>query len=83
MYSPLNSYVYIHWILDFKYILLLLLLLLLCLIASNEQDLQMVFDGIRGCISEYGMKVNERKICDLCKWSEERENVEFLRKYNY
>ena len=24
MYSPLNSYVYIHWILDFKYILLLL-----------------------------------------------------------
>ena len=25
MYSPLNSYVYIHWILDFKYILLLLL----------------------------------------------------------
>ena len=23
MYSPLNSYVYIHWILDFKYILLL------------------------------------------------------------
>ena len=25
MYSPLNSYVYIHWILDFKYILILLL----------------------------------------------------------
>ena len=25
MYSPLNSYAYIHWILDFKYILLLLL----------------------------------------------------------
>ena len=24
VYSPLNSYVYIHWILDFKYILLLL-----------------------------------------------------------
>ena len=23
VYSPLNSYVYIHWILDFKYILLL------------------------------------------------------------
>ena len=22
VYSPLNSYVYIHWILDFKYILL-------------------------------------------------------------
>ena len=27
MYSPLNSYVYIQWILDFKYILLLLLTL--------------------------------------------------------
>ena len=26
MYNPLNSYVYIHWILDFKYILLLLLI---------------------------------------------------------
>ena len=26
--SPLNSYLYIHWILDFKYILLLLLLFL-------------------------------------------------------
>ena len=24
LYSPLNSYVYVHWILDFKYILLLL-----------------------------------------------------------
>ena len=24
MYSPLNLYAYIHWILDFKYILLLL-----------------------------------------------------------
>ena len=24
MYSPLNSYAYIHWILDFKYILSLL-----------------------------------------------------------
>ena len=26
VYSPLNSYAYIHWICDFKYILLLLLL---------------------------------------------------------
>ena len=26
VYSPLNSYVYMHWILDFKYILLLLTL---------------------------------------------------------
>ena len=28
-----------------------------CLIASNEQDLQRIFDSISGCISEYGMKV--------------------------
>ena len=27
LYSPLNSYLYVHWILDFKYILLLLLYL--------------------------------------------------------
>ena len=26
------------------------------LIASNEQDLQKIFDSISGCISEYGMK---------------------------
>ena len=31
-----------------------------CLMASNEQDLQMIFDNIRGCISEYGMKVSEK-----------------------
>ena len=28
-----------------------------CLMASNEQDLQIIFDNISGCISEYGMKV--------------------------
>ena len=27
LYSPLNSYLYVHWILDFKYILLLLYIL--------------------------------------------------------
>ena len=26
-----------------------------CLIASNKQDLQRMFDSISGCISEYGM----------------------------
>ena len=31
--------------------------------------------------SEYGMKVSEKKIeSDLYTWSEERENVEFVRK---
>ena len=32
-----------------------------CLIASNEQDLQRILDSIRGCISEYGMKMSEKK----------------------
>ena len=32
-----------------------------CLMASNEQDLQMILDSISGCISEYGMKVSEIK----------------------
>ena len=31
LYSPLNSYLYVHWILDFKQILLLLLLSFKCL----------------------------------------------------
>ena len=31
-----------------------------CLIASNEQDMQRIFDSISGCISEYGMKVSEQ-----------------------
>ena len=33
-----------------------------CLIASNEQDLQRIFDSISACIREYGMKVSENKI---------------------
>ena len=36
------------------------------LMASNEQDLQMIFDNISGCISEYGMKVSERKSKVVC-----------------
>ena len=31
------------------------------LMASNEQDMQIIFDNISGCISEYGMKVSEKK----------------------
>ena len=37
-----------------------------CLMASNEQDLQMLFDNISGCISEYGMKVSERESKVVC-----------------
>ena len=31
-----------------------------CLMASNEQDMRMIFDSISGCISEYGMKASEK-----------------------
>ena len=31
-----------------------------CLMASNEQNLQMIFDNISGCINIYGMKVSEK-----------------------
>ena len=50
------------------------------LIASNEQDMQRIFDSISGCISEHGMKISGKNRIDLYTWSEERENVEFLRK---
>ena len=32
-----------------------------CLIASNEQGLQRIFDSISGCISEYGIKISGGK----------------------
>ena len=32
-----------------------------CLMASNEQDLQIIFDIISGCIIEFGIKVSEIK----------------------
>ena len=37
-----------------------------CLMASNEQDLQNIFDNISGCINEYGMKESERKSNGIC-----------------
>ena len=37
-----------------------------CLMASNEQDLQMIFGNISGYIREYGMKVSERKSKVVC-----------------
>ena len=33
-----------------------------CLMASNEQDMQIIFDNISGCISEDGMKVREKTV---------------------
>ena len=32
-----------------------------CIMASNEQHLQTIFDNISGCIKEYGMKINGKK----------------------
>ena len=44
-----------------------------CLMASNEQDMQMMFDNISGCLCEYDMKVSEQKVKGgLYKWSERR-----------
>ena len=37
-----------------------------CLIASNEQNLQRIFDSISGCISKYGMEVSEQKSKVIC-----------------
>ena len=37
-----------------------------CLMASNEQHLQTIFDNISGCIKEYGMKINGKKSKVVC-----------------
>ena len=37
-----------------------------CLIASNAQDLQRIFDSLSGCIREYGMKVSEKQSKVIC-----------------
>ena len=37
-----------------------------CLMASNAQDLQTIFDNISGCIEEYGMKIYGKKTTVVC-----------------
>ena len=37
-----------------------------CLMESNEQHLQSIFDNISGWIKEYGMKVNGKKSTVVC-----------------
>ena len=37
-----------------------------CLMASNQQQLQTIFDNISGCIKEYGMKINGKKSKVVC-----------------
>ena len=46
-----------------------------CVIASNEQDLQMIFDSISGCIREYGMKVSEKKYNVICIHGVKKERM--------
>ena len=38
----------------------------MCLVASNEQDLQINVNTISGCIKEYGRKINETKSTVVC-----------------
>ena len=33
-----------------------------CLMTSNEQHLQTIFDNISGCIKEYSMKINGKEV---------------------
>ena len=45
-----------------------------CLMASNEQEMQTIFDSISGCIKEYCMKINGKKSKVVCiKWSEKKK----------
>ena len=48
-----------------------------CLMVSNEQELQMIFDNISGCISEYGMKVSDRKSKVVCINGAKKERWNF------
>ena len=37
-----------------------------CIMASNEQHLQTIFDNISGCVKEYGMEINGKKSKYVC-----------------
>ena len=53
MYSPLNSYAYIHWILDFKYILLLLITSIESKLTSRHLPTDCQSDTIEDCFPLY------------------------------
>ena len=72
VYSPLNSYVYIHWIWDFKYILLLLFLLHL------QQIRQRTEETVDNCVARIKLKTKkcgkirtelQMYICDMNQFS--------------
>ena len=48
-----------------------------CLMASNEQHLQTVFDSISGCIEEYGMKINGENSEVVCINGDKKEMRNF------
>ena len=48
-----------------------------CLMASNEQHLQTIYDNISGCIKEYGMKINGKKSKVVCINGAKKEELEF------
>ena len=48
-----------------------------CLMASNEQDMQTIFDSISGRIKEYGMKINGKKSKVVCINGVKREEMEY------
>ena len=54
MYSPLNSYLYIHWILNFKYILLLVVV-----VAERPHNKRGSSVFVRD-----GLKVNSTSVCE-------------------
>ena len=62
-----------------------------CLIVSNEQDLQIIFDSISGCISEYGIKINEKQSKVICingvnrerMWNFYRSRIGEVEEYSY
>ena len=46
-----------------------------CLITSNEQDIQRIFDSISGCIREYGMKVSGKTSKVICIHGVKKERM--------
>ena len=63
----------------------------LCLCASSEDGLQRVMDEIASCITEYGMKLSERKFTVVCinrtvqnrKWRCGETEIREVEEYQY
>ena len=75
VYSPLNSYVYIHWILDFKYILLLLWCAQVVLVKNPALP-----NKKRLCI-DYSQTVNQYTEVDAYPLSRSDDMIKNLKMY--